>query len=190
MALLDPLDPSILVNCLTRVNVKPIDTMKSQEIRSELSINCYAQAVLLKIIGDKLESKSKRTAIIDISSSIGMQESYTVPFLAAFQSLRHFYNQGEDLSGQWKNIDFMSVLPFVTSKGSLGKPKINALVADVQESAEGIIRCIGRTKVCYGSSKHVIYSMIMDSIYCIMPVFVGEYIRNYIRDSFIHIRTD
>ena len=99
MALLDPLDPSILVNCLTKVNVKPIDTMKSQEIRSELSINCYAQAVLLKIIGDKLESKSKRTAIIDISSSIGMQESYTVPFLAACQSLRHFYNQGEDLSG-------------------------------------------------------------------------------------------
>jgi len=195
---LSDIDISILVNNVGILYTEPIDKLSSKQVCDFVVVNCVSHAMMLQKFMNRLNSRSKRSAIIDISSTLALKETYVVSLYTATKVFNKFLTLGTAFAGECKNIDHLCVKPFVTATGLVkmnnastntsGIPEVNAFVADPSECSEGSLQCLGHTTETYGAKKHLLYNIIMETVYSIFPTIVAEYIRMEIRGKFVRIR--
>jgi 17beta-estradiol 17-dehydrogenase / very-long-chain 3-oxoacyl-CoA reductase len=161
------LDLSILVN---NVGVSWRGDSASQPLEtidSLVTVNCYATAILTRILLPQLLKRSKRSGIINLSSISGMTP---MPFSTVYSATKVFDEFAALALGieYSDKLDVMSAAPGYVSTPMTNNKKVSSETSSAAESVEAFLNDFGRLKRSYGSWKHEIPGLLLE----ILPSFL------------------
>ena len=143
------LDVSVLVNNVGVLFSKDALQLSAKEIRDTIVVNCCSQVGMDKLLIPKMQKRSTRCAVIDLSSMATMTPLYLHGVYGATKCINEYICQG--LSSYVKNVDFLCVNPgFVSTNMTLnreaGKGFASTATVSVNDCVDGIFNSLGSIK--------------------------------------------
>lgn len=167
-------DISILVNNVgtnIRGYMKEVSLENYKDI---INVNIVPQTFLTKIFSEYLSKRSKRSAVIDLSS---VSSTIPTPYRAIYTATKSFnYLLSRALADEFENmnIDFLCVQPlFVGTPLTRMRPD-GYKVISAEQCANGILNDLGYEKLTNGHWVHKIQAF----LFRILPEFAKDYLMN------------
>jgi len=170
------LDISIIVNNVGILFKTLLKDTPAQEVLNTCVVNLLPQALFHNLFLPTLQSRSSRSAYIDISSSLTIGPM-NIPLYSSTKIFNQYLTLGLDGSRLYQNIDFLCVRPNSVSTNINGHPSINAAVATTEDCVESSLRCLGNCGITYGSNKHIRYGWIIECLYWLLPISLANWAR-------------
>lgn len=167
---LEGLDISILVNNVGMVQLKLLFDQEPKELRDTTVVNCCSQVGMTKLLVPKLMARSRRSAVIDLSSIAAYEPHLVFPSYHATKAFNGYLSEG--LGTYVPNVDYLTVYPgMVSTPMILDRPagsgsNLLLTVVSVEDSVRGIIDALGNISNTNGAFRH-------NSLYSIVPYIVS-----------------
>ena len=155
MEQLKGLDISVLVNNVGTDYSSPFKDFPEEKLREILMLNVFPQAILTRKLINQLSNRSKRSAIINLSSGLGMKP---FPFVAPYSATK-VYNDflSRAIAAENPNIDITCLRPgFVSTPLAAWRPK-NFWTITPNQCARGLMNKLGFKRFTHGHWKHSVY---------------------------------
>jgi len=148
-------DVSVLVNNVG-ARLGAIESGTLAQARTCAIVNTIPCAMLTRLFVDKLESRSKNSAIINVSSLNSLTPTPGRCLYAATKAFNTYFTTNiSDSFGQNK-IDWLNLLPAFISTPTLGNRPIDLFTTDIQTCTDEALKCLGNVTISYGAVKHKI----------------------------------
>jgi len=155
MQQLQGLDISVLINNVGTDYSSPFADFPEEKLREILMLNVLPQAFLTRKLLNQLINRPKRSAIINLSSGLGMKP---FPYVAPYSATK-VYNDflSRALAAENPNVDITCLRPgFVATPLAAWRPK-NFWTITPNECARGLMNKLGLKRFTHGHWKHSIY---------------------------------
>jgi 17beta-estradiol 17-dehydrogenase / very-long-chain 3-oxoacyl-CoA reductase len=152
---LEDKDVSVLVNNVglfaTKIKNSPVD-----ELRDALVVNSLAQCLMTKVLIEKLKSRDKKSAVINVGS---MASKWCNPIQSPYHASKAI--GGNFTIGEADNfkdkVDFLTCFPGYVTTAMVARRKKDFVTIDAQECAESFCRLVGLVNQSWGHPKHVLF---------------------------------
>ena len=149
----DDVDVGILINNAGYVDYKTMKQLTYEEIESTLALNSGSLLHLLNMYLPVLEKRKKRSAVINLSSSLAIKPCPYVSLYSGTKGLNHYVTEG--LSEEYKDsIDVLSFQPATVLTNATLNEKESWRTSTVKESVRGALLDLGRRNFTHGSANH------------------------------------
>jgi len=154
-------DIAILVNNVGLIVYDYHHHHRDQDLRKYINIGCMPQAILTKRFLPKLIHRTKRSAIVNLSSYAGFHPSPGRAMYCATKAFNDYLSQG--LSEEYKeSVDILSFRPRYISTPLTHNIKPSFSVLTTQEAVECCLRDLGKERYTIGSWRHAIDTWYQD----------------------------
>ena len=164
------LDVSVLINNVGWTDTKRFHKFEGKEIQDHININVVPQGLLTSLLLQKLYNRSKRSAIINLSSfASGCQAVGMIPYNA----VKAFNNTHSKLCSYElkEKIDCISVKPMYV-ESPLTKVKADFWhVITTEQLCDSVIRQVGHEIETFGHPKHDWQASLS---YWLIPSYIGR----------------
>lgn len=151
------LDVSILVNNVGVNNTSTYDVVSEKFLMDVSNINCLTQMLMTRLLLPNFLKRSHRSAVISMSSVVGMRPVLYIGPYAASKAFNDFFSRSLSLEFPQK-IDFLSVRAGYVMTNMSKLTEKSAFVLDKYECARGCLEKVGYATETYGDPRHAIYS--------------------------------
>ena len=165
---LEALDVSILVNNVgiaTTLNIGKDSDEKAMEM---VAVNCISQTVMSNIVVVRMNERKKRSAIVSLSSILGIRYNGIAPIYNATKIFNSSLSMSTENSGSFQNIDFLAIHSSLVLTKIAPNPD-TYLTSTVEECVEGSLKGIGKVPYTYGSTKSAITGIFLEVVYYLFP---------------------
>ena len=155
------IDVSVVVNSIKIDTAHQFKDMRDSDIRELLRVNCETQALMLNRFLDRLNNRTKRSAVVVFSSIETVCPSATLSLFAASQIFSMYLTLGLSRSNMYNNIDFLCLrCPLLSPSHTLqsGDRSNN----DIEDIVGSVFRSLGNVESTYGSKGNIIDGMIKE----------------------------
>lgn len=179
-------DVSLLVNNVGQSQRHQVGEWTLDKIRDIVTVNCLAQASLLNAFLPRFEARKGWSGIIDVSSVNSLGPTKKDPLYTATKAFNSFLDLG--LSTYVKSekpnakIDFLCLKPAMTISKMSNTVYPTYWVASAEDCVDGALRSMGHIAVTYGSTKHVKDSILMNTLYFLLPLRAAVTVRQWFRE--------
>ena len=150
VAKLNDLDISLLVNNVGLLDVEAHHEAQPNKICDMVKVNCLAQPMLLNLYLAKLNKRSNKSGIIDVSSVMSITPSPFYPAYCATKVFNEFLNRAVRDSGLYSNIDILCLRPSMTASNMNGFADISPAVASAEDCVENCLKALGNIGMTFG----------------------------------------
>ena len=160
VAELEDLDVSILVNNVGIFEAEILGNHSEEAVKSTVSVNTIAQACLSNALVQRLNTRARRSAIIDIASLSSIEGGGWEPIYSATKAFNRYLTIGTDRSRLFRNVDFLSVNPgYVKTAIGGGIVPDLLLTSTVEDCVGASMKALGVVNQTYGSLKSNIHGL-------------------------------
>lgn len=159
---LSDLDISLLVNNVGLLDIGAHHEAQPKKICDLVKVNCLAQPMLLNLYLSKLNKRSKKSGIIDLSSVMSIAPSPYVPIYTASKVFNEYLTRAIRDSGLYTNIDILCLRPSMTTSNMNGFAETSPAVASAEDCVENCLKGLGNVGMTFGARKHFIYVLITE----------------------------
>ena len=153
------LDISILVNNAGLFRYGPFDSIDKNDMLQIARVNTIAPLLLTREFIGRLRNRSKRSAIINMSSLSGIYPPRYFAVYAGTKSFLRYFSFCIEQENRDK-IDVLNVAPgFVATQ--MTKLTVSWKAITTEECVDGALRDLGRTSETMGSWKHAVFAKIL-----------------------------
>jgi len=150
---IEPLDLAIVVNNAGALTRGPFLAQSQAEILTQVTVNVVALTLLTKAVLPKLLSRGRKGLLINLSS---IAARVPVGYLAVYCATKAYTRAfslalAEELKGK---VDVFAACPASVSSKMTGYAKVNAEVASLEVTVQGLLRQAGRDTEGFCSFKH------------------------------------
>jgi len=146
------LDVSVLVNNVGQIFIDHYIQMPIDQIRNQIIVNCLSQALVTRVFLPRMASRSRKSAIINMSS-LGSQ--YPRPFFQLYSATKAFNDYfSRGLAEEHPNIDILSLKPGFVSSRMTSNKKIDVQTTTTDEFVTVGLRHLGNSTTTFGHWKH------------------------------------
>lgn len=158
------LDISILVNNAGTASFRRFQNHDVDDVSRTIKLNSVQPVMFTSLLLEKLRSRAKRSAMINISSVVGLQAYGHIPLYTSTKSVLYYASQSWAEEFRDK-IDFLLVCPgIVNTDLTKGYPYPDNVSPEY--AAEYFLKRLGRTEECSAAFVHeVAYYWILDPIF-------------------------
>ena len=172
-------DVSILVNNVGMMPIKESLDYTVPEMRNMIVVNACSQIGMSKLFLPQFQTRSRRCAQIDISSSSTTTPMPLLNLYGATKCINEFMSLG--LNTYVKNTDILCVNPGLvstplTGNKNAGNGTLVLKVVTAEECAQGVVRALTNTSQTMGAFTH---EVLMSIGYALVPL-VPRDLRRYV----------
>jgi len=163
-------DISIVVNNVgLGTHGTPILDMDMQYALDMVVVNCVPQTIFDRLLIPRLKKRSKRSAIIDVSSITAL-----FPFpgkeIYAGTKLYNNYVTGALGIANKSDIDFLSLKPSFVTTNITDQRKEDAITCSTQQCVLGALKALGHKAETFGATKHIIFGTVLQGLFLLLPL--------------------
>ena len=158
------LDISLLVNNVGKFDLDHFETQDEKEIHEIMSINCFPVVFLTRKLIPNMKNRSKRSAVINISSLIAAKPC---PYMAVFAASKAFVEsfslglaKEENIS---QKIDVLNLRVFQVSTNLIGNVK-GFWILEPEECAKACLEKLGFENNSCGHWKHEFVNIVYEEL--------------------------
>jgi len=150
---LEGLDVSVLVNNIGISKFSTFADLSETQLREILLVNTVPQVFMTKILVRQLQSRPKRSAIINLSSGMGIRP---FPYDTIYSSTKAFNDYfSRALDGECSNIDVVSLRSgYVMTPMTASWKEKDFFTITPNECARGLMKRLGHEQATSGHWKH------------------------------------
>ncbi len=149
---LEYVDPAILVNNVGMGLFDLFADSGMRELRDTISVNCVAMTHLTRHLIDRMMSRKKRSAILNMSCIEG---TYPYPFISIYSATKAYVDSfSRSLAGEvGHKIDVISYTPYVV-KTNLSILSKSRFMISPEDCVQSCLKALGKTETTAGHWKH------------------------------------
>jgi len=174
------LDISMLVNNAGIDVFDHYDKIDPKYLKNMININCTAIYLLNRQFVKQLNSRSTKSAIINVSSGV---VKIPLAFYSSYNGTKTLVDSFTlSIADEYKNIDFMSMQPYDVSTNMINNRETDIMTISRTECVKGFLDCLGYEVQSVGHWKH----RIQDYVYSLIPRRLANiiYFKFLIKDFF------
>ena len=190
MTQIGDIDVSILVNNVGILEHPSFVDGNTAKVFSMIKVNMYSQAIMQQKFLKRFQQRSKRSAIINLGSSLTIEPNSLAPLYAATKIFCKFLSIGLSNSGEYDKTDFLCLRPNATSTALTKHTEVNPTVTSPEETVSYALKCLGTLDETYGHPKHVRFGVIFESLYWFLPRRTAESLLSVYRRVFSYKKTN
>jgi len=153
---LEGLDVSILVNNVGKMIGGLFENLSEEEIRNTLIVNTLPQVLLTHKILPQLNSRKKKSAIINVSSIMAFRPFGYFAVYSATKAFNDYFSRG--LAGEYHNIDIISLRPSFVSTLMTKEKEKDSITITPNECVQESLKKLGRMTYTTGHWKHALFT--------------------------------
>ena len=157
---------SIVVNNAGVMNITPTVNVQSRHIDSSINIHCLAVARIMKIFMPRFKLREKRSAVINVSSSVALRPYPVLTIYSATKAFNYYLTAGMHDEVHDK-VDVMSYISGPVLTRMLINPN-NPLAIPTDEAVIECLKDLGIKRISYGHWKHTLVAYIIE----LLPQFI------------------
>lgn len=169
-------DIGIVVNNVGLLN-KNFEQASVQKTIDMNIVNTLPQVGVNQIFLEDLQKdRVFKSAIIDVSSLAALEVKNGDFFhYSASKRFNQIFTQGKAMSNS-EGIDWLILRPGMVNTPMLANKSIDLVTCTASECVDGVLRCLGKVDMIYGSRKHEIIHYFLELGYLFLGVYITRLI--------------
>jgi short-subunit dehydrogenase len=132
-------------------------------IKNMININCVALYLLNRQFAKQLNSRTSKSAIINVSSGV---VEIPLAYYSTYNGTKALVDSFTlSVADEYKNIDFMSMKPYDVSTNMINNRPTDIMTITRTECVQGFLNCLGHEVQSVGHWKH----RLQDYVYSLIP---------------------
>lgn len=171
------LDISIVINNVGMgTNNTPTLDMPMKNALDMVLVNTIPQAVFDRHLLPLLQSRPKRSALIDVSSVTAI---VTLPGKELYAATKYFnkaLNISHSMAADGDKVDFLALKPGFVSTNLTDNRKADIITVDTTKCVLGTLKALGNRKVTFGATAHILFGSLIQFVTFVVPIdFIMKY---------------